>query len=105
MKLSEIREDKGQFVGKLKDPVAQELQDLTVSLNKTAGRGWSFNAYNADKELATIIGRPPGMDVELQETNMIEYIKSIVNSTHGWKYKAWKGDVEEEFAVYVVRRT
>ncbi len=103
MKITEVTA-KDKFVGNLKDPAAQELQDVQTMLNNTASRGYSFVVYNADKELATIIGNPPGMDVETQEGNLIEFIKRAVNNTEHWSYKAWKGDVEEEFAVYVVRR-
>ena len=101
MKLTEITAD--EFKGKLKDPAAQELQDITKQLNKMAGRGYSFNAYNADKELATIIGTPPSMDVEMGEMNVVQFIKREINLGDHWSYKAWKGDAEEEIAVYVVR--
>ena len=96
---------KDMFVGKLKDPAAQELSDITNELNKSASRGYSFNAYNADKELATIIGIPPRMDSETQEGNMIGNIKGIISNAQHWEFKASYGDVEEEFAVYVVRKT
>ena len=102
--LEETDGKKDRFVGNLKDPAAQELSDVATRANKTAGRGWSFNVYHADKQLATIIGRPPGMDTQLAEGNMIEFIKRIVNNTQHWTYKTWKGDVESEFAVYVVRK-
>jgi hypothetical protein len=102
MKLTEI--DKSTFHRKLKDPAAQELADITNQLNKMAGRGYSFNAYNADKELATIIGVPPAMDVPIAEMNVVEFIKREINLGDHWSYKAWKGDAEEEIAVYVVRR-
>ena len=104
MKLSEIREDKDKFVGNLKDPAAQEIADLTNQFNVKAGRGYSYNVYNADKDLATIIGRPPSMEVALAEGNLIEYIKRAINTSQHWSWKSWRGDVEEEFAVYVVRK-
>ena len=94
MKLTEIA----------KDPAAQELQDVVTKLNQSASRGYSFNAYHADKKLATIIGIPPSMDVETQEGNMIEYIKRLINGSQYWAWKTWRGDVEEEFACYVVRQ-
>ena len=103
MKITEISTDKEQFVRGITDPAAKEIHDIATRVNETAGRGWSINVYNADKELATIIGRPPGMDIQLKEGNMIEYIERLVNESQHWSYKAWKGDVEEEFAVYVVR--
>ena len=104
MKLDEIREDRDKFVGNLKDPAAQEIQDLATMLNKTASRGYSFNVYNPDKDLATFIVIPPRMDIETQEGNLIEYIKQQVNASQHWAWKSWRGDVEEEFAVYVVRK-
>ena len=103
MKLNEITAD--EFKQKLKDPAASELQEIANTLNKTGSRGYSFNAYNADKELATIIGIPPRMDIETQEGNLVENIKGLVNNSQHWTFKAFKGDVEEEFAVYVVRKT
>ena len=104
MKLTEIQStDKEQFVRGITDPAAKEIHDVAKRANETAGRGWSFNVYHADKQLATIIGRPPGMDTQLAEGNMIEFIKRIVNETQHWTYKSWRGDVESEFAVYVVR--
>jgi len=103
MKLTEITV-KDKFVGNLKDPVAQEAQSSADHLNKTAGRGYSFNAYSADKELCTIIGRPPGFEEELEEFNMIDHIRAVINKSQHWNYKTWNGDVEEEFAVYMVRR-
>ena len=103
MKITEVT-TKDKFVGNLKDPAAQELQEIANTLNIEASRGYSFNAYNADKDLATIIGVPPRMDIETQESNMIAGIKGLVNTSDHWEYKAWKGDVEEEFAVYVVRK-
>ncbi len=112
MRYSELTDDvirkkqnrKDMFVGKLKDPAAQELSDIANELNQSASRGYSFNAYNPDKELATIIGIPPRMDIETQESNMIGNIKGIISNSQHWKYKAFRGDVEEEFAVYVVRK-
>jgi hypothetical protein len=98
------QDKKEVFVGKLKDPAAQELSDIANELNQSASRGYSFNAYNADKELATIIGIPPGMDIETQESNMIGNIKGIISNSQHWTYKAFRGDVEEEFAVYVIRK-
>lgn len=96
------QDKKEVFVGKLKDPAAQELSDIANELNQSV-QGYSFDVYNADKELATIIGLPPGMDIETGG-NLIGNIKGmIVNSQH-WTYKAFRGDVEEEFAVYVVRK-
>ena len=97
-------DDVKDFKHKLTDPAAYELQEIANTLNQTASRGYSFNAYNADKELATIIGNPPSMDIETQEGNIIESIKRIVNSSQHWAFKANRGDVEEEFAVYVVRK-
>jgi len=111
MKLSEIskgakwtQDDVEEFKGKLKDPAAAELQEIANTLNVTGSRGYSFNAYNADKELATIIGIPPRMDIETQEGNLVENIKGLINNSIHWSYKAFRGDVEEEFAVYVVRK-
>lgn len=95
---------KSEFVTGLKDPAAKELGDITNELNKSASRGYSFNAYHADKELATIIGIPPRMDIETQEGNLIGNIKGIISNSQHWDFKAHRGDVEEEFAVYVVRR-
>ena len=110
MKLTEISkgpgwtdDDVSDFKLKLKDPAAYELQEIANTLNQTASRGYSFNAYNADKELATIIGKPPLMDIETQEGNLVEPIKRMVNSSQYWNFKAFRGDVEEEFACYVVR--
>ena len=102
MKLTEITKD--EFVTGLKDPAAKELNDIANQLNVSASRGYSFNAYNADKELATIIGNPPGMDTETQEGNIIQYIKRLIEFSDHWSFKAFRGDVEEEFAVYVVRK-
>jgi hypothetical protein len=105
MKLTEIQAtDKEQFVRGITDPAAKEIHDVVNGMNQRAGRGYSFNVYNPDKQLATIIGNPPSMDIETQEGNMIEYIRGLVNNTTHWDYKTWKGDVEEEFAVYVVRK-
>lgn len=107
MKLTEItrEERKEKFVGNLKDPAAQELSDIADMLNRKASRGYSFNAYSADKELATIIGIPPRMDIETQEGNLMEYIKRVINTSQHWSWKTWYGDVENgEFAVYVVRK-
>jgi len=104
MRVNEIT-DKDKFVGNLKDPAATELQDIVDRLIQSASRGYSFNAYNADKELATIIGIPPRMDIETQEGNLIGNIKGIIKSSQHWAFKAFRGDVEEEFAVYVVRKT
>lgn len=104
MKLSEIREDKDKFVGNLKDPAAQELSDIIEILNRNASRGYRFKAVHADKELATILGRPPGMEIETREGNIIEYIKRVINTSKHWSWKTNRGDVEEEFAVYVVRK-
>lgn len=102
MKLTEITKD--EFVGNLKDPAAQELQKIANTLNVEGSRGYSFNAYNADKDLATIIGIPPRMDIETQEGNLVENIKGFINNSDHWAFKAFRGDVEEEFAVYVVRK-
>jgi len=103
MKLTEISSDKEQFVRGIVDPAAKELHDIVNQLNKMAGRGYSFNAYNADKELATIIGNPPAMDVPIAEMNVVAFIKREIGLGDHWSYKAWKGDAEEEIAVYVVR--
>lgn len=103
MKLNEITAD--EFKQKLKDPAAAELQEIANQLNITGSRGYSFNAYNADKELATIIGLPPRMGEETREGNLVEHIKDYIRKSKHWAFKAFKGDVEEEFAVYVVRKT
>jgi hypothetical protein len=103
MKMNEITKD--EFVTGLKDPAAKELSDMANEMNRSASRGYSFNAYNADKELATIIGIPPRMDIETQETNVIGNIKGILSRSNYWVFKAHRGDVEEEFAVYVVRKS
>jgi len=102
MKLTEITKD--EFVTGLKDPAAKEISDIANTLNVEGSRGYSFNAYNADKELATIIGIPPRMDIETQEGSLVENIKGLINNSVHWKFKAFRGDVEEEFAVYVVRK-
>ncbi len=111
MKITEISKGPGwsdddvrDFKHKLTDPAAYELQEIANTLNQTASRGYSFNAYNADKELGTIIGKPPLMDIETQEGNIIASIKALVNSSQHWAFKAYRGDVEDEFAVYVVRK-
>jgi len=103
MKLTEIT--KGEFVTGLKDPAAKEISDIANELNKSASRGYSFYAHNPDKELSTIIGNPPSMDIEPQVGNLIEYIKKVISTSTYWNYKTWQGDVENgEFAVYVVRK-
>ena len=102
MKLTEITKD--EFVTGLKDPAAKELSDIANELNVTGSRGYSFNAYNADKELATIIGLPPRMGEETREGNLVEHIKDYIRKSDHWDFKAFRGDVEEEFAVYVVRK-
>lgn len=101
MRFNEIT-DKDKFVGNLKDPAAQEINDIANELNRAA-QGYSFDVYNADKELATIIGNPPRMDSETQEGNLIGNIKGLISNSQHWEFKAFYGDVEEEFAVYVVR--
>jgi hypothetical protein len=104
MKITEISSDKEQFVRGITDPAAKEIHDVVNDMNKRAGRGYSYNVYHPDKELATIIGTPPRMDIETQEGNLIEFIKGIVNNTQHWSYKAWNGDVENgDFSVYIVR--
>ncbi len=94
---------KDMFVNKLKDPAAQEINDIVNELNH-AVQGYSFDVYNADKELATIIGLPPGMDIETQEGNLIGNIKGLISNSQHWTFKAFRGDVEEEFALYAVRK-
>lgn len=105
MKLTEIREDnKDRFVGNLKDPAAQEIADIANEFNRSASRGYSFNIYNAGKDLATFIVLPPEMGIETEEGNMIEHMKAVINNSQHWSFKSWRGDVENEFAVYVVRK-
>ena len=103
MRLDEISDDKEQFVRGITDPAAKEIHDIVNQLNKMAGRGYSFNVYNADKELATIIGIPPAMDVPIAERNVVAFVKRGIGLGDHWSYKTWKGDAEEEIAVYVVR--
>ena len=103
MRLNEISKE-ADFLNQLEDPAAHEINALANAFNTSASRGYSFNVYHPDKELATFIVRPPGMDIETEEGNLIEYMKAAINKTQHWSFKSWRGDVEEEFAVYVVRK-
>ena len=111
MKITEISagpgwtdDDVSDFKLKLTDPAAYELNEIANTLNKTSSRGYSFNSYNEDKELGTIIGIPPRMDIETEEGNIVENIKGVISKSRHWSFKAFRGDVEQEFAVYVVRK-
>jgi hypothetical protein len=97
-------DDVSDFKLKLSDPAAYELNEIANTLNKTGSRGYSFNSYNEDKELGTIIGIPPRMDIETEEGNLVENIKGLISKSRHWAFKAFRGDVEQEFAVYVVRK-
>jgi hypothetical protein len=105
MRLDEISSDKEQFVRGIKDPAAKELHDIANQLNKMAGRGYSFNAYNADKETAQIVGNPPAMDVPIAEMNVIAFIKREIGLGDHWVWDTWSGDAEEGVTAYVIRKT
>ena len=105
MRLDEISSDKEQFVRGIADPAAKELHDIANQLNKMAGRGYSFNAYDADKESAQIVGNPPAMDTIIAEMDVVLFIKREVARGNHWAWKSWSGDAEEEITAYVIRKT
>jgi len=104
MKLTEIT-DKETFHRKLSDPAAQELSDIANELNIGGPRGFSFNAYGADKESAQIVSMPPPIGVETEVHNLVGIIKNFILQSDHWVWDTWTGDAEEELTAYVIRKT
>lgn len=100
MRLDEIQGDKEAFLGKLKDPAAQELVDLKGMIKSKLPRH-DVKVYGGDGEFATIETCAPWEDNT--EGNLVEFIKGLTNRSEHWTFNKYGGDASETLQVRVQR--